>query len=194
MRCICGHEEEEHAKQAGCGIGSCSCFAYRQPTKKLKKIQKLVDKLNDLQEQRKEISKEINELNARLRRIATFDEWYEGKGIDIGILDSIDDAMNIFWDAAADQSRHIICYYDNNVEPDYDPSPEQIFITCLHFLDAHLEALTGIWDLSKGDPPGGWSTEPLTGYKNLSVPVLKVVDAIQELPEIKKLMRVKKLE
>jgi hypothetical protein len=166
MLCICRHDEEEHAEEAGCRIKGCLCIAYRR-TEKGKKIKRLVAKINALQEQCNEISKEINELNARLRRIATFDEWYEGKGIDGGITDSTHDAMNIFWDAAADQVRYYACDYDDNVEPDFDPSPEQVFVTCLLFLYGRVP----------DDSPSG--------------PVLKIVDAIEQVP-CDKLFRVEK--
>ena len=148
MRCICGHDEEEHTEEAGCGIGDCLCCAYRLPTKKRKGIKKLVAKLNDLQDQRNEISGEINELNAKLRQ-ETFEEWYEGKGIDGGLLDVAYDAMITFWDAEADQVRYQARDYDRNLKPNFDPSPEQVFISCLYTLDAHLETLTSTFSVSK---------------------------------------------
>jgi hypothetical protein len=130
MRCICGHDEEEHTEEVGCGIAGCGCITYRRPTKKLKKIKQFVAKLNDLLEQRNEISGEIDELNAKLRQ-ETFEEWYEGKGLDGGLLDVGRDAMIIFWDAAADVVRFDARNYDHNVKPNFDPSPEKIFIQCL---------------------------------------------------------------
>jgi hypothetical protein len=203
MRCICGHDEEEHTEEAGCGIGGCLCCAYRLPTKKRKGIKKLVAKLNDLQDQRNEISGEINELNAKLRQ-ETFEEWYEGKGIDGGLLDVAYDAMITFWDAEADQVRYQARDYDRNLKPNFDPSPEQVFISCLYTLDAHLETLTSTFSVSKKKQTGmrrkfkdmsrpcrsqpvGRKIEQLTelldGYKNVSAPVLRIVEAIHNLPE-----------
>jgi hypothetical protein len=193
MRCICGHDEEEHTKEMGCGKGGCGCITYRQPTKRLKEIKQLVAKLNDLLDQRNEISNEINELNAKLRQ-GTFEEWYEGKGIDGGILDVARDAMITFWSAEADVVRFEPGMYDRNVKPNFDPSPEKIFISCLISLDAYLEARTTKFDYltrsqrrklcKEGSLEGSSFHEMFDGYKNGSAPVLRIVDAIQDLSRV----------
>jgi hypothetical protein len=193
MRCICGHDEEEHTKEVGCGIEGCGCITYRQPTKKLKKIKQLVARLNHLLDQRNEISDEINELNAKLRQ-GTFEEWYEGKGIDGGILDVARDAMIIFWNAEADVVRFEPGMYDRNVKPNFDPSPEQIFISCLISLDAYLETRTSKFShltrsqsrklFKEGSLEGLSFREVFNGYKNVSAPVLRIVDAIQDLSRV----------
>jgi hypothetical protein len=136
---------------------------------KMSKSKKLIAKINALQEQRKEISKEINKLNAALRQITTMLEWYEVKGFEGGIIGTTHDVMDFFWDAAADQARYYVSEFNDNIEPDFDPSSEQIFITCLHCLDSRFERLAD---------------------ESASGPVLKVADAIQQLRD--KLFRVKK--
>jgi hypothetical protein len=172
---------------------------YRRPTKKRKEIKKLITRLSDLLDQRKEISGEIDELNAKLRQ-ETFEEWYLGKGIDGGLLDVAHDAMITFWDAEADQVRYEARDYDRNVKPNFDPSPEQVFISCLHTLDAHLETLTSTFSVSKKERTGlrrklkdvsrpcrSQSVDReieqlnLDGYNDVSAPVLRIVEAIQNL-------------
>jgi hypothetical protein len=191
---MCGHDEEEHTEEAGCGIGDCLCCAYRRPTKKRKEIKKLIARLNDLLDQRKEIIREIDELNAKLRQ-ETFDEWYEGKGIDGGILDVAHDAMITFWNGAADVVRFDASNCDRDIKPNFDPSPEKIFLQCLFYLDAYLETRTSKFTyltrsqsrrlFKEGFLEGLSFREIFNGYKNVSAPVLRIVDAIQNLSRVR---------